>query len=123
MLTTPITLDYAGASVTLHRINQDNNASKYYGKLADGVSSVTLTIQHTIPKKKGSPGEAHLVRFDVEHFDVAGVYQRTSTAWSVIRTNDGVQDDASSEDVALALCTFLSANTAANLVAVLARRS
>lgn len=123
MLTTPQTLTIGAASVTLNRMNQDNFSAKYFGKSTDNLMAVTMTIAHTIPSKKGGGGESHLVRIDVESFDANGVYLRTASAWQVIKTFDGTQNDDLSEDVATALCSFLSASSSANIIAVLDRRS
>lgn len=123
MLTTPQTLTIGAVSYTLHRMNQDNYSSKYFGKAPDGLSQVTMTIAHTVPTKKGSGGESHLVRLDVEQFDANGVYLRTASSWQVIKTFDGTQANDLSEDVATALAVFLSAHSSANIVAVLDRRS
>lgn len=100
MLDNTLTFDYAGASVTLDRINQDSYASEYFGEATD--VKITLKISHTIPPRGGS-GESHLVRLDVEHYDTEGTYVRTSSAWTVIKTFDNTQDSDASNDAATAL--------------------
>lgn len=123
MLSSPINLTYKAATVALQRINQDNFSSKFFGKTADGLEHITLTVQHTIPKKAGGAGESHMARLDVQTFDATGTYVRTSSPWFVIRTNDATQNDAASLDASVALCAFLTASSNANLLAILARRS
>lgn len=97
MLDNTLTFDYSGSPVTLDRINQDNYTSTYYGEATD--VKINLRISHTIPPRGGS-GESHLVRLDVEHYDTDGVYVRTSSAWTVIKTFDNTQDSTASVDVA-----------------------
>lgn len=64
-------------------------------------------MKHTIPAR-GASGESHLVRLDVEVYDAAGVLLRTASAWTVIRTDNGIQDPEESEDAAEAVVDFLS---------------
>jgi hypothetical protein len=112
----PISLTYDGAAQAVNRINQDNYGAVYYGEGTD--KKFTLSVKHTIPSR-GESGESHLVRLDVEHY-AAGVYIRTASAWMVIRTDDGVQDQEMSEDAAecvVALCS------AANLTKIIGRQS
>lgn len=128
MLTNTITIDLGNDEVVLTKINQDNYGSEYYAKTSAG-EAVTMTIAHTLPKQRGRGGESHLVKLSVEHFDDEGVYQRTSTAWTVIKTFDGVQDDDASKDATAALLGFLSGPveeddaTFGNAKAVIGRQS
>lgn len=128
MLTNTITIELGNESLVLTKINQDNYGSEYYTKTPAG-EAVTMTIAHTLPKQRGRGGESHLVKLSVEHFDAEGVYQRTSTAWTVIKTFDGVQSDDDSLDASKALVGFLMAPldndepTFGNTEAVIGRQS
>jgi hypothetical protein len=98
-------------------MNQDNYGAEYY--LDDGQTKFNLTVKHTIPAR-GKPGESHLARLDVEHYDAAGVLLRVASSWTVIRTDNGIQDTNSSKYAASALQTFL---TAANIAKIVGRES
>jgi hypothetical protein len=108
MLDNTLTFDYDGNPVNLKRINQDDFSSVYYG--AVGNDKVTMTIKHTIPPR-GQSSESHLVRFDVELYDADGVYTRTASAWTVIKTFDGVQDDSETTKATGGLLDFLGTGT------------
>lgn len=101
----PITFAWNATTVTLNRSDDGNHGSEYYGVLGD--RRFTLTVKHTIPAR-GASGESHLVRLDVEVYDSAGVLLRTASAWTVIRTDNGIQDPEESEDAAEAVVDFLS---------------
>jgi hypothetical protein len=58
-----------------------------------------------------------MVRLDVEHYDTAGVYLRTSSAWMVIKTFDGIQNSVASKDAADTLSALCDATLVASLVA------
>jgi len=116
-LTDPIALTYDGATVNLARINQDNYGAEYYAE--SGTRRLTLAVKHTIPGK-GKPGESHLVRLDVEHYDAQGLLLRTASAWTVIRTDHGIQDQTMSEKSTAALVALL---TAGNITKVVGRQS
>lgn len=106
MLSSPISITYDGASVSMKRINQDNYSSEYYGKNAAGDAHLTLSVKHTIPAR-GDSGESHLIRLDVEHFDADGVYERTVSVWNVMKTTDGTQDDVALTDAQDALTALV----------------
>lgn len=109
----PISVTYNTVAKNLVKINQDSYGSEYY--LDDGTERFTVSVKHTIPSK-GAAGESHLVRLDVEHFDAEGILQRTSSAWTVIKTFDGKQDVNSSQYATEALVDFLSDANIAKLV-------
>jgi hypothetical protein len=113
----PIAITYNAVVKNLVKVNQDNFGSTYY--LDDGTERFTMSVKHTIPAS-GEAGESHLVRLDVEHFDVDGVLLRTSSAWSVIKTFTGKQDTNSSQYVSEALVDFM---TDANITKVIGRES
>lgn len=115
-LSDPISLAYDAGVVTMNRINQDNYGAIYYGEATD--KKLTLTVKHTIPAR-GEAGESHLVRLDVEHY-ASSEYVRTSSAWLVVRTDDGIQDQESSEDAAEAIVDLCSD---ANLTKIIGRQS
>jgi len=119
MLDNTLSIDYgATVGITLTRVNQDNFSSKYYGE--DGNQKFNLSVKHQIPER-GLAGESHLVRLDVEHYDAEGVYIRTSSAWTVIKTFDGTQDSTASVNTVLALQDFTGVQ--ANIEKVAARES
>jgi len=117
MIGESIAITYNGVSKTLPRLNQDNFGATYF--LEDGQLRYNLNVKHTIPQK-GKPGESHLVRLDVEHYDAVGVLLRTASAWTVIRTDNGIQDKTSSDRATSALQSFL---TAANITKIIGRES
>lgn len=117
MIGDTVALTYNAGTVTLSRINQDNHGAEYYA--ASGNDRFTLNVKHTIPAR-GKPGESHLARLDVEHYDANGVLLRTASAWAVIRTDNGIQSITSSENAAKALTAFL---TAANITKLVNRES
>lgn len=114
MLDNQLTVTFGATPVTVTRVNQDNFGSTYYGE--NGDEKVTLTFAHTIPPR-GQPNESHLVRLNVEHYDAEGIYLRTSSAWTVIKTFDGIQDSAKSAECANALSAFLDSTIVGKLVA------
>lgn len=102
----PISLAWDAGTVTMNRINQDNYGSTYYG--TSGVRRFTLNVKHTIPAI-GQTGESHLCRLDVEVYDATGAtLLRVASAWAVVRTSVGIQDQEESEDATEALVDFLS---------------
>lgn len=117
MIGDPVQITYNTVAKDLVRVNQDNFGASYY--LEDGTERFNLSVKHTIPAK-GKPGESHLVRLDVEHYDANSVLLRTASAWTVIRTDNGIQDATSSSRAALALLGLL---TSANITKVLSRES
>lgn len=117
MIGDTIGITYATVAKTLKKVNQDNFGANYY--LEDGNDRFNLTIKHTIPAK-GKAGESHLARLDVEHYDVDGVLLRTASAWTVIRTDIGIQDSTKSTNATLALQSFL---TSANIGKIVGRES
>lgn len=117
MLDNTLTVTYDSASVTLTRVAEQNFSSTYYGE--DSGRKFTLNVNHTIPAR-GSAGESHLVRLNVEHYDAEGKYLRTSSAWTVIKTFDGTQDSNACAHTAAALQSFA---TVANTAKIIARES
>lgn len=106
-------ITYNGVAKTLSRVNQDNFGAQYY--LEESGIRYNLSVKHTIPPR-GKPGESHMVRLDVEHYDANGVLLRTASSWTVIRTDVGIQDSTSSNRAALALQTFLTSTNIGKLV-------
>lgn len=114
MLDNTLTLTFDTTDVVLTRVTDQNYSSTYRGE--SGSNKFTLKFSHTIPDR-GSAGESHLVRLDVEHYDAEGVYLRTSSAWTVIKTFDGTQDSAACAHVVAALQDFTA--VAANIARVI----
>lgn len=117
MLGDTVSITYNTVAKTLSKINQDNFGAQYF--LEESQIRYNLSIKHTIPAR-GKAGESHLARLDVEHYDANGVLLRIASAWSVIRTDSGVQDSTSSTRAANALVTFL---TSANITKLVSRES
>lgn len=118
MLDNTLTINYDATPVTMTRVSQQNFSSEYFGE--SGTMKLTMKVNHSIPAR-GNPGESHLVRLDIEHYDVDGLYLRTSSAWTVIKTFDGIQDSVASEFTVAALQDFTA--VAANITKVVARES
>lgn len=119
MLDNTLTIDYGSdTGITLTRVSQQNFESTYFGESGD--QKFNLSVKHTIPAR-GLPGESHLVRLDVEHYDSEGVYIRTSSAWTVIKTFDSTQDSTASEDTLAALQMFTGVT--ANIEKIVGRES
>jgi len=76
----------------------------------------SLNIKHTFPAKRGEAGESHLVRLDVEHYDINGLYLRTTSSWNVIKTFDGSQVSAESSNTQVALAGILDATFVDSIV-------
>lgn len=114
----PVVLTYNSVAKNLAKINQDNFGAVYF--VEDGDRRLTLTIKHTIPPR-GKPQESHLARLDVEQYDAtSGDLLRTASAWTVIRTDNGIQDSTESQNAADALVGFL---TTANVTKLIGRQS
>lgn len=123
MLDSSHALDFGGTTVNVVKINQDNFGSIYYGRMPND-DVVMLTIAHTLPKNRGGGGESHLVKITVESY-ADGVYTRTTSAWTVIKTFDGTQVDVASLNAVKALQGFLADGDSAfdNTIAVIGRQS
>lgn len=117
MLADTLTITYNAASVTLNKVTEANYRSKYYAE-GTGVK-YHLDIQHTVPAA-GQPGESHLVKLTVEHFDTNGVFVRSVNAWMVIRSPDASQDSTAALRAANAL---VSLTTSAFNTLVIGRQS
>lgn len=106
MLGTTLGITYNAVAKTLSRIKDDGYTADYY--LDDGSTKFRLSVKHTIPPR-ADPGESHMVRLDVDHYDVNGLFVRTASAWMVIKTFDNVQDTTASNNAANALRTLADA--------------
>jgi hypothetical protein len=113
----PFQITYNAVTKDLVKVNQDNYGSEYY--LDDGTNRFTLSVKHTIPSR-GSAGESHLFRLDVEEDDADGNLFRVASAWLVIRTDKTMQDVNSSQYVSEAIVDAL---TDANLTKLIGRES
>lgn len=111
----PISITYNTVAKNLVRTRPLDGYGHQY-ELDEGTEKYSLTIRHTVPQR-GAAGESHLVRLDVEHYDADGVLERTSSAWTVIKTFDGVQVAADSDYTAQALVDFLSDSNIDKIVA------
>lgn len=112
MLNSTQSVTYNAVATDLERVKEGGYASEYTGMCADG--RLTLRINHTIPPRGGNP-ERHHIRLDLEQED-GGAYVRTASAWLVLNTSDGVQDDVILDNVFDALQTALTATNIAKLI-------
>lgn len=118
MIGDTIGITYNSVAKTLNKVNQDNYGADYY--LEDGTERYSIAVRHTIPAK-GQPGESHMLRLNVEHYDATtNELVRTCSAWTVIRTDDGTQDYTDSQYVMAAL---LTATTTTNTDKIIGRES
>jgi len=122
MLGDTIGVTFDAVAKTLNRVNQDGFGAQYY--LDDRATSnrcFYVTVKHTIPSR-GSPGESHLFRLDVEKYDSAAPYAllRSASAWMAIRTDVATQDQEESEDTTECVVDFLSD---ANITKIVGRQS
>lgn len=122
MLTAPITATVDGEAYTAERINQDGYTAEYFDRSADGTKRLTISVKHTLPGKNGQV-ESHLVRADISHYDSAGAYVRTDSVWTVFKTANASQVDASLVSLFGAMNTWLTAGVNAELLRVLNRES
>jgi len=118
MLDNSYSITYDAATVTMTKVKEGDYSSTYFGTNAN--DKLTLEVKHTIPARGGS-NESHLVRLDVEHYDGSGVYLRSSSAWSVIKTLDAPQVDSSVDFTTEALHGFIGSGTV--LAQIIARES
>jgi hypothetical protein len=109
-----IGITYNAVAKTLTRVNQDNYGAEYY--LEETGIRYRASVAHTIPKA-GQPGESHMIRLDVEHYDGNNVLLRTASSWTVLRTSDAVQDSTSTTRCANALIAFLTPTNVGKLAA------
>lgn len=119
MIGDTIGITYNTVAKTLNKVNQDSYGADYFLDDSANLMRFFIKIRHTIPAR-GKSGESHMLRLDVEHYDSAGALLRTSSAWKVIVTNDGVQDYVSSQRVQAAI---LTAESTANTNKILGRES
>lgn len=112
MLGDTISVTYDTVAKVLSRVKQDGYGAEYY--LDDTTKRFYMTVKHTVPAT-GQTGESHLVRLDIEHI-TDGEVARKSSAWTVIRTDVGLQDQETSEDTTEALVDFLSDATITKIV-------
>nr|UJQ84876.1 MAG: hypothetical protein 2 [Leviviridae sp.] len=113
----PISITYNGVAKSLAKIYNASGGIEY--TLDEVTIRYTLSVKHTIPPK-GESGESHLARLDVDHYDASNVLLRTSSAWMVIKTFEGVQLATASDYAAQALVDFL---TDGNIDKLIARES
>nr|UJQ85493.1 MAG: hypothetical protein 2 [Leviviridae sp.] len=117
MFTSPISLTYDGVATNLHRVNNDNYASTYYGKDSVNNRIFTLLFRHRLPKGKGL-GEGHTATLNVERYDTDGNLVK-DTVFVTLQC-DTAQDDAALEK---AYNAAVAAMTTVTVSAFLGRQS
>lgn len=88
MLADPLSITYNAVAISMKKIKEQNGASTYYAE--NGGRKFTLDFSHTIPAT-GKGGESHLAKLTVEHFDANGIFLRSVSAWTVVKTFDQPQ--------------------------------
>lgn len=106
----PVAITYNTVAKNLAKVGH----GEYY--LDEVTTRYSLSIKHTIPAK-GAAGESHMIRLDVDHYDVDGVLQRTSSAWTVIKTFVGSQLATASDYTTQALVDLLTDGNVDKLIA------
>lgn len=101
MLDNTLTINYNASAIVMTRMKEGNYSSEYRG--VNGSDKLVLSISHTMPSNRGGSGASHLVRLDVEYYDVEGTYLRTESAWQVVKTFDNSQVDTTAKYTAEAL--------------------
>jgi len=106
-----LTITADATDVILNRIKEPgaDMKSEYYLNDTANDRRFTLAIQHTVPKS--GIGESHMVRLDVSHYSTEGLLLRMSSAWTVIKTTTGLQDDDASEEASEYLSSLVSDQT------------
>jgi hypothetical protein len=93
---------------TLTKIDQTSFASTYRGKDPDS-NTIVMSVKHT-----PTGGMSHMARLDRTFVDSeTGVTVRKESAWLVMKTTDGIQDDDSLSQLATALCGLAADNSSA----------
>lgn len=105
MLADPLSITYNAVAISMKKIKEANGASQYYAE--NGGRKFTLDFSHTIPPN-GKGGESHLAKLTVEHFDANGIFLRSVSPWSVVKTFDQPQVAADAEYAARALRDLLT---------------
>lgn len=104
-----LSLTLGGVPYTLSRISHGPNSATFRDRVGD--REVNVIIDHTL-KTGGSYGETHMCRVNVVDYNSEGKYVRTTSAWTVIKSFDAVQDEVLAADVQTALSVFLDTGTA-----------
>lgn len=103
-----ITLILDGVTFTLTKISDNGTTSVF--RDTQGNRRLFLTVDQNL-KSGASYGESHMVRLDVEDYTSEGVFLRKTSAWTVVKTTNAVQDDALAEAAVLLLGSFIAAST------------
>jgi hypothetical protein len=94
MLATPVSITYDSVAYSFERVNQDNYSAEYMSTtVPTGISAMRMSVKHTIPKR-GSTGESHSVKLDIDYVDTEGDYSHTESVWVNAKTFSGLQDTA-----------------------------
>lgn len=91
-----------------------------YGLDDGGDRRISMKVEHTVPTSASGTGESHMIRIDIDNYDVDGVYERRDSVWFVMKTTDAVQNTAELDYAAQSLVDFL---TDANVDKLLAREA
>lgn len=121
MLANSISLTLGSDTLVLKRINQDNNASTYFGRVG-ATTDVTMSVKHTFPRNRVTPGnESHLVRFDLDVYDATTKQLlRRNSVWTVMQVASGIQDSVQLKQAYELITEFMTSD---NIDAILGRES
>lgn len=111
--TITVSPDGGTTDYVLNKVKANGSGSEYYLNV-DANKRIYLTVNHSVSKDETN--ESHLARLDVHHFNDDGVLMRVSSAWTVIKTASGIQDDADSEESAALLSSFTTTANMSKLV-------
>jgi hypothetical protein len=112
MFTDPISTTLDAVSVDLKRINQDNNGSTYFARIAEDdpipASDVTMRIAHSEEGKTSDRKERHRVDVTRTYFPTDGSPSYTVQAYCHMIHPKGLET-AELLDLATSLTTFVAA--------------
>nr|URG16137.1 MAG: coat protein [Leviviridae sp.] len=118
MFTSPVTITYNAVPTDLHRVNNDNYASTYYGKDAANNRSFELVFSHRLPSNKNA-GEGHNAALHVTTYDPSTGTSQKDSIYVNLQT-DSVQDDTS---LANAYAAAIAAITTVGVTGLIGRQS
>lgn len=113
MLDNSYSITFNATSVTLTKVRENDYTSEYRGE--DGQYKFVMSVKHQIVPR-GTFGDSHMIRLDVEKYDAEGIYVRTTSYWRVIKTFDNSQDAADCGYAAAALDGLVGASFVTKLI-------
>lgn len=105
MLADPLSITYNAVAISMKKVREDGGSSSYYAE--NGGRKFDLNFSHTVPAV-GKGGESHLAKLTVSHHDANGVFLRSVSSWTVVKTFDQPQVAVEAEYAARAVRDLLS---------------